>query len=120
LTGEIDGHVDTAFFADECAKRGDFQPSVLAQLRTYFAEGPGTAVRSFVSRRLEYGGEPVGVVNLHANRRDLLGPRLEKRETFHALATPLVVDLAEAVAALVRSNGPLPPARDGGTIKEAL
>lgn len=118
LTGAVDGYVDTALFADECARRGDFQPSVLAQLRTYFVDGPGRAVRSFVSRRLEYGGEAVGVVNLHANRRDLLGPRLEKRETFHALATPLVLDLSEAVAALVRSNGPLPPTGDGGTMKE--
>jgi hypothetical protein len=116
LTGEVDGYVDTAQFADECQARGDFQPSVIEALRVYFATGPGCSIRSFVSRRLDRSGAPVGVVNLHANRRDLLGPRPEKREIFHALATPLIQDLADAVGALVDAAGPLPREANTGTM----
>ena len=116
LTGRVDGYVDTALFADECAKRGDFQPSVLTELRSYFGNGPGREIRSFVSRQLVYRGDAIGVLNLHANRRDLLGPRLEKRETFHALATPLVHDLADALGLLIAGDGPLPVSTTSGTM----
>jgi len=101
LTARVDGYVDTSVFAEECAKRGDFRPSVLAELRNYFSDGPGREIRSFISRQLVYAGNRIGVLNIHANRRDLLGPRLEKRETFHALATPLVHDLADALGLLL-------------------
>lgn len=118
LTGTVDGYVDTASFVQQCTTRGDFQPSVLAELENYFTDGAGSAVRSFVSRRLEFGDESVGVLNLHANRQDLLGPRLEKRESFQALATPLVVDLAAAVAILIRRNGYLPLRDQTGTMEQ--
>jgi hypothetical protein len=110
LTGEVDGYVDTAAFAEESKKRGDFPPSVIEMLSAYFSTGDGREIRSFVSRRLERNGEPIGVVNIHANRRHLLGPRAEKREIFHALVTPLVQDLGDAVGALIDGVGALPPA----------
>jgi hypothetical protein len=116
LTGEVDGYVDTAVLAEEARRRGDFPPSVIDSLSNYFTSGPGRSIRSFVSRRLERRSGVVGVLNIHANRRDLLGPRSEKREIFHALATPLVQDLADAVGALIDASGPLPPSTSAATI----
>jgi len=116
LTGEVDGYENTEQFADHCRRRGDFPPSVIEELHRYFSEPHGAHIKSFISRRLSYRGQSIGVLNIHANRRNLLAPDIEKRETFQALATPLIQDLTDAVAALLQSEGVLPAEPGLGTI----
>ena len=81
LTGDVDGYVDASRLAQQCREQGDFPPSVVEDLHAYFGHGDGRAISSFVSRRLDFLGEPIGVLNLHANRRDLLGPRTWRSAT---------------------------------------
>jgi hypothetical protein len=89
--------MDTHSLAEFCRAEGDFSPSVIRELAAYFRVGPGKAVRSFISRPLLHGTHALGVLNLHSNRQDILGPAEERRETFQALMTPLLLDLAEVV-----------------------
>jgi hypothetical protein len=105
ITGNVTGYLDTATLAKWCEDEGDFRPSVVDEVRAYFSTGPGKDIRSFVSTRLNAAdGSAVGVLNLHANRTDLLGPRPEKRDTFLALSTPILQDLADAVQSFLRSQ----------------
>lgn len=112
LTRETAGYTDTSNLAEWCREKGNFPPSVQDELNDYFLNGAGREIRSFVSRRL---GD-VGVLNVHANKPDLLGGRNERRETFQALLTPILQDLEDAVAALqqlenqVSLRGTAPPA----------
>ena len=99
LSRQSAGYRDSLTLPEWCRAQGDFPPSVQDELTEYFAHGPGKAVRSFVSTPLR--GE-LGVLNLHANRPDLLGPQLEKRETFQALVTPLLQDLEDALLELLK------------------
>lgn len=97
---EMDGYSDSRTLAQWCAERGDFSPSVQDELREYFESGDGKSIRSFVSRRLTVDGVAIGVLNLHANRTNILGPASERREIFLSMLTPLLVELARAVALL--------------------
>ena len=106
---------DSLTLPEWCRTQGDFPPSVQDELTDYFARGPGKAVRSFVSTPLR---SELGVLNLHANRPDLLGPRLEKRETFQALVTPLLQDLEDALVELLKVEVmPLSVSSDDGKIR---
>lgn len=77
--------LDTATLADWCEKNGDFQPSVINELRQYFGpDGAGKDVKSFVSFAIptyqhcgcntpakDYNGS-IGVVNIHRNKPGML------------------------------------------------
>jgi hypothetical protein len=69
---EIDGYADSQTLAQWCADRGDFPPSVVDEVRQYFEFDDGKEIRSFVSRRLIVDSRPIGVLNLHANRTNIL------------------------------------------------
>lgn len=101
LTLQTAGYDDTATLGDWCREKGDFPPSVVEELHSYFVNGPGRAIRSFISMPLiTPSGDAIAIANIHANRPGLLGPRLERRDTFQALLTPVVQDLTDVVAAL--------------------
>jgi hypothetical protein len=105
LLGEADGYADTDTITDWAERKGNFPPSVRDALRRYFSEGEGRGIRSFISRPIGLAGDgatPLGVLNIHANRPNLLGPSMEKRQIFQALLTPVLVELADALQALVR------------------
>jgi hypothetical protein len=105
LVGEADGYADTQTIAEWAERKGDFPPSVQDALRSYFSDGEGRGIRSFISRPIGLSGDgvtPLGVLNIHANRPNLLGPNVEKRQIFQALLTPILVELADAIQALVR------------------
>lgn len=102
LTGNASGYNDTQTLVEWCRDQGDFLPSVQGQLVEYFSTGRGRDIRSFISTPLD---QELGVLNIHANRPDILGPRIERRERFRALMTPVLQDLADAVAQLVRLEG---------------
>lgn len=99
LTRNAAGYNDTQTIVEWCRDQGDFLPSVQQQLVEYFSSGRGRDIRSFISMPLD---RQLGVLNVHANRPDILGPRIERRETFRALITPVLQDLADAVGHLVR------------------
>jgi hypothetical protein len=103
LRGEVDGYADTQTMAQWAEERGDFLPSVRDALREYFNSGGGRTVKSFISRPIGIGneGQPLGVLNIHSNHAGLLGPDVEKRLIFQALATPILTELAEALQCLV-------------------
>jgi hypothetical protein len=101
-----DGYADVAQLRDWFDKDADFSPSVRDEVITYFS-GEGSMSRSFVSRRLSFGGANLGVLNLHSNRPNLLGllgdetggaESVSRREEFFALMTPLLRELECAVA----------------------
>jgi hypothetical protein len=115
LSRQSAGYRDSLTLPEWCRTQGDFPPSVQDELTEYFSRGPGKAVRSFVSTPLR---DELGVLNLHANRPDLLGPRLEKRETFQALVTPLLQDLEDALVELLKLEAmPLSVSSDDGKIR---
>ena len=101
----VDGYADVSTLRAWFDESADFPGSVRDEVVDYFA-GPGAASRSFVSRRLRWGGEKLGVLNLHANLPNLLGvsdhhasqeASVERRAEFFALMTPLLRDLEGAV-----------------------
>ena len=101
----VDGYLDAHTLAEFCRSQGDFLESVLADLNSYFVDGPGKSVRSFISRPLAHNSQPLGVLNLHSSMRDILGPDESRRHIFQSLITPLFLDLGEAVAAYVEKSG---------------
>jgi hypothetical protein len=89
-------------FISWCVERGDFQPSVQDELKDYFENGAGKQIRSFISRRLTgEKGTAIGVLNLHADRPNILGPAVERREVFQAMLTPFFVELSQAIELLI-------------------
>ena len=104
-TRKVDGYRDSQSLLQWCRERGDFQPSVLDRLQDYFSPGgAGQAVRSFVSRPLSEDDAPFGVLNLHADRPDILGPAPERREVFLGMLTPFVNDLTSALLLLIEAE----------------
>jgi hypothetical protein len=99
---EVDGYSDSRTLHQWCAEKGDFAPSVQEQIKTYFDGGDGKQICSFISRRLVSDrGEPIGVLNLHADRTNILGPAVERREVFQAMLTPFFTELSHAVSILI-------------------
>jgi hypothetical protein len=104
LLGEADGYADTQTIAEWAEQKGDFAPSVREALARYFTDGEGRNIRSFISRPIGLGADgvtPLGVLNIHANRPNLLGPNVQKRQIFQALLTPVLVELADALQSLL-------------------
>lgn len=101
LTAETSGYQNTDTLLEWCRTKGDFQPSVIQDLETYFSSGPGRAIKSFISRPL---GRRAGVLNIHADRPDMLGPALQRREIFLALVTPILLHLEDLVTAFVEAE----------------
>ena len=93
----VDGYTNTHTMADWCERRGDFPPSLCKEVRAYFANGAGKDVRSLISRRIDYDEEPIGVLNIHSNGLNLLGPATERMEIFQEMITPIVLNLARIV-----------------------
>jgi hypothetical protein len=101
ISGEPAGYLDSTTLPDWVRKSADMPPSVATELEHYFAEGPGKRIRSFISTPLQtVSGVRLGILNIDADRPDILGPRQEKRESFLALITPVLQDLTDAVEAL--------------------
>ena len=96
------GYQNTTTLLEWCREKGDFAPSVVDKVKDYFATGAGKDIRSFVSTPL---ADECGVLNIHADRTDLLGPQLVRREIFHALITPLLLTLGDLVAAFIDAEG---------------
>jgi hypothetical protein len=105
LTQEMSGYHNTDTLLDWCRNKGDFAPSVISELENYFSSGPGKAIKSFISMPLT---ARVGVLNIHADRPDILGPALQRREIFLALITPILLHLGDLVGAFAAAeNGPV-------------
>lgn len=107
VTGEIDGYADSRTLVSWCVEKGDFAPSVVDAVAQYFEQGAGKDIRSFISRPLfSDDGRPIGVLNLHADRTNILGPATDRREIFQAVVTPLFLELGRAVSMLVELEKP--------------
>jgi hypothetical protein len=103
LTEQVDGYHDATTLGEWCAKSGNFLPSVVDDLREYFANGDGRQVRSFISRPLlTFDGRKLGVLNLHSSRADILGDPDERMPAFLAMLTPMLLELQSAVEILTQ------------------
>jgi hypothetical protein len=117
LTDETAGYENTLSLADWVVTKGSFPPSVAEELKEYFTAGPGQQIKSFISTPLVTATKhKIGVLNIHADRASLLAPRAEKQETFQALVTPILHDLADAVEALIEQETGLRKEAGGATI----
>jgi hypothetical protein len=105
LKGGASMHRDTAVFAEDCRALGDL---VTQRVRTYFSpSGGGKDIGSFVSFLVGSLARPVAVLNIDANRKDLIGPDESYFETFYALIAPillLLVDPADRFGQLTRER----------------
>jgi len=71
----VDLYADTSTLGKWCRDTGDFSPTVVQDLEGYFSGEAGARVRGFASLPLRrHGGDQsiIGVLNIHANRADLL------------------------------------------------
>jgi hypothetical protein len=102
LSQKADGYDDAMTLGDWCTQSGNFPPSVVEDLRRYFATGDGREIRSFISRPLAFDGGGLGVLNLHSNRTDILGDADERMPAFLAMMTPLFLELQSALDVLGR------------------
>ena len=103
LTEDVDGYSDTSTLARWCKDKGDFQPSVIDEVRTYFSDGDGAQIRSFVSRPLiDVAKNKVGVLNIQSNRIGILGDMDERLPVFQAMLTPILLELTEVLVELER------------------
>jgi len=110
LTREVDGYDDATTLAEWCRERGNFPPSVVEAVRDYFTAGEGGHIRSFISRPLlSNDGRPLGVLNLHSNRKGILGNADERLSAFLAMLTPLLLDLQSALEILGDGDGSTAP-----------
>jgi hypothetical protein len=111
-----DGYADVSQLHEWFDQDADFAPSIREQVIEYFS-GEGGTSRSFVSRRLTFAGQDLGVLNLHSNKLNLLGvldddegggASVLRREEFFALMTPLLRELECATEMFVRgvAEGP--------------
>lgn len=96
---DMDGYRDTETMADWCVQKGDFKPSLSAEVRDYFEPGSNANVRSLVSfalpvRRTAEGLIRPGVLNIH---RDRVGMLEDKEVATHLkpLLTPLLLMLRD-------------------------
>lgn len=103
-TDDVDSYADTHTLARFCAETGDFLEVTRAELHTYFTEGPGTSVRSFISRPLVSAERRLGVLNLHSDTVNILGPAEGRQQVFQAVLTPILLELADAVSVYCRLN----------------
>jgi hypothetical protein len=92
--------MDSQRLGDWCEENGDFLKSVVEELREYFL-GEGSGARSFVSKPLYQSGGPFAVVNIQADRPDLLGPDPQRRAEFLQLIEPILTDLGSILALLI-------------------
>ena len=120
LTNDVDGYSDTRTMADWCKEKGDFQPSVVGAVRKYFGDGDGADIRSLISRPLIVKDDKmqdvkIGVLNIQSNRPGILGDFAERLPIFQAMLTPILLELAEVMAEIVKLGpapaAPAPPAR---------
>lgn len=102
LTGEMVVIPDTSEIFDA---PGDFLQSERERMRSFFSlAGQGRFLKSFVSIRLEYGGEPIGIVNIDSSETDLLGTSASFYSLFEALSMPIVDAIATVLAQLNRAR----------------
>jgi hypothetical protein len=117
LSDETAGYENTASLAEWVETKGNFPPSVAAQLRDYFSAGPGGQIKSFISTPLVTARKrKIGVLNIHADRPSLLA-RIEKQQTFQALLTPVLHDLGDTVEALIELEDGLRNESRAGNIR---
>ena len=101
LTEQVDGYDDAGTLAEWCERKGNFPPSVVSELRDYFATGDGRGVRSFISRPLlTLDQRKLGVLNLHSSRTNVLGDADERMPAFLGMLTPLFLELQSALEIL--------------------
>lgn len=76
-TNTIRGFLDTAQLESWCSDFADLPKEVVGQMRDYFRSTDGEHIQSFVSVPLTLPSEdvPIGILNLHSSRKDLLGSR---------------------------------------------
>jgi len=94
VNGTPDGYMDSNTLAKWCREKGNFLPSAVDELEEYFSSGgDGKDARSFVSVPLLDDDGPFAVLNIHANRPDLLGPEPARRLNFLQMVESLIHDL---------------------------
>lgn len=93
LTDQPGVHQNLEQFVADCEKYGDFKPSAIASMRSYF-ELDAAAVRSFASYKI---GD-LAVLNIDCSERFLLGEEEEFVASFAALLLPTQLVLADLVA----------------------
>jgi hypothetical protein len=93
LTDQPSIHQDLEQFVADCEEFGDFRPSAIASMRTYF-NGEASSVRSFASYKI---GD-LAVLNIDCSQRFLLGDEEEFIASFTALLLPTQLVLADLVS----------------------
>jgi hypothetical protein len=93
LTDEPAVHQNLEQFVSDCEEFGDFRPSAIASMRSYF-EGDAASVRSFAS----YKVGDLAVLNIDCSEGFLLGDEEEFIASFTALLLPTQLVLADLVA----------------------
>lgn len=94
------GYEDTKSLADFCRKNQQFHPRIADELEEYFNSPAGKEVKSFYSIAIPAShsigtgspDEPVAVLNIHANRPNILGK--DEIELFMPLIRPFVLCLS--------------------------
>ncbi len=102
----LSAYMNTDSLAEYCRDQKLFHPRVADELQTYFNTPPGNAVKSFFSIsipnpetfRLGSSCEPMGVLNIHSNKTDMLGER--EITMFLPLVRPFVLWIATLVEQL--------------------
>ncbi len=102
----LSGYADTASLANFCRDQRPFHPRVAEELETYFETAPGDQIKSFFSisipsaEELCIGSscEPMGVLNMHSNKTNILGEK--EVSMFLPLVRPFVLWIATLLAEL--------------------
>lgn len=120
VTGQPSTHEDTTLIAAECS---DFDATTRHEIARYFSrDGDGRDVASFVSLRLGDKDQPVGVLNIDSDRRNVLGRHDEFYITFYALVRPMLDHLRDAAAEYAAAVAPTlwdePAAQPGAAADE--
>lgn len=96
------GFENTIELATWCRDQSGLRPSVADDVESYFTDGPGKEIRSFISIPIlsptdlfESKPKVIGVLNLHSNREGILPG--EKAELFVPLTVPFMFLIAHSL-----------------------
>jgi len=96
----LSAYLDTETLASYCRDNGLFHPCVADELDAYFGNPPGNEVKSFFSLSIPSPNDinrgsscgPIGVLNVHSNKKGLLGDK--DIALFLPLVRPFILDIA--------------------------
>jgi len=103
VSRRLEMYTDAADLLGWCNEEGAFGPTVISDLKAYFATDAPPVIGSFLSRHLAFANEePIGVVNIHRSTAGILKNQRDAADLFIHASQPLQLLLTRLLRELKR------------------